>query len=437
MQNRRLRILITSNTPWNDNNSFGSSFSNIFGGNPNYEIANIYCQSGLPDTQVCSRFYRIDERSIIRSILHPKYSSGKEVENCPNTINRDGVFVKKVKVYRWQIMFWVRDLVWATGRWRSSDLDKFIDGFNPDVIFQPIYYQPHIARIGLYAQQRTRVPMIGYISDDNYTLKQFSLSPLFWIDRLVKRRYVKHAIDRCSILYTITEKQRNEYNVLFGNKCKLLYKGGDFSSKFTYEPNDCLRFVYTGNLGMGRWKSLAQIAAAIERENRESVKAQLFIYSATPLTNKMSKKLNRVNTSFCMGTVPSKEVSRLQRDADVLVHVESFELSERYKARLSFSTKIVDYLSCARCIFAVGWSQTGGIEYLSAHNAAIVATDPVQISQKIHEMLQYRGLIKLYAEKSFLCGRRFHRLDEIREGLYRDILQVVDDSRKYGFSGDL
>lgn len=54
----KLRILIVSNTPWDDSNSFGSSFSNIFGGNEHYSIANIYCQQGLPNTQVCSRFFK-------------------------------------------------------------------------------------------------------------------------------------------------------------------------------------------------------------------------------------------------------------------------------------------------------------------------------------------------------------------------------------------
>lgn len=50
--------------------------------------------------------------------------------------------------------------------------------------------------------------MVGYISDDCYTLRQFSLSPLFWIDRLWKRRYVKRAIDECMLLYVITDRQK-------------------------------------------------------------------------------------------------------------------------------------------------------------------------------------------------------------------------------------
>ena len=109
---------------------------------------------------------------------------------------------------RWQIMFWARDAVWATGKWKTPQLDEFIKSVNPDIIFQPIYYSSFVDEVGLYAKKLTGAPMVGYISDDCYTLRQFSLSPLFWIDRLWKRRYVKRAIDECMLLYVITDRQK-------------------------------------------------------------------------------------------------------------------------------------------------------------------------------------------------------------------------------------
>ena len=42
----KIKLLFISKTPWDDNNSFGNSFSNIFGGNDNYEIYNIYLSEG-------------------------------------------------------------------------------------------------------------------------------------------------------------------------------------------------------------------------------------------------------------------------------------------------------------------------------------------------------------------------------------------------------
>ena len=422
----KLRILIVSNTPWDDSNSFGSSFSNIFGGNEHYSIANIYCQQGLPNTQVCSRFFQISERSILQSLRLKKHSSGREVFNVPNVVNRDTVMLKNVTHIRWQIMLWLRDLIWMTGGWKSEALDRFIDDFDPDLIFQPVYFQPHMDRIGLYVRRRTGVPMVGYISDDNYTLRQFSLSPLFWIDRLIKRNYVKRTIDACRILYTITEKQRDEYNRLFGDKCKVLYKGGNFDAKVpNYEPNNPVQLVYTGNLGAGRWETLAEIAACLTRINARGKQVRLSIYSQTDLPANALARLNIPHVSAFRGSIPASEVKNIQRSADILIHVESFQRSERYKARLSFSTKIVDYMESGRCILAVGWAETGGIEYLKQYDAAMIVTDKRQLEMSLECIIADHSLRGRYIANAYQCGIANHRYDRIRNDLYQDIYRIA------------
>lgn len=428
-----MRILIVSNTAWDDSNSFGSSFSNIFGGNDNYEIANIYCQAGSPNTKVCKRFFQISAKGILRSLFTRRNSSGHEVyvdDEHPQTTVELGEKSKSVLNYfkkvRWQWLFWGRDLIWATKKWKSNALDAFIFSFQPDLIFQPIYYSSYIDEIGLYAQRLTNVPMVGYISDDSVTLKHFSLSPFFWIDRFIKRPYVFRAIRRCELLYVITERQRQEYDEIFGKgKCKVLFKGGDFSHQPDYRIHHPLRLVYTGNIGLGRWKTLAKIAAVVENINREGEKAELFIFSATPVTNKMLRQLNRAGASHFMGAVPSNEVPSIQNGADILVHVESFELSERYKARLSFSTKIVDYLAAGRCILAVGWEQTGGIEYLRDNDAAITVTNIYDIQSALETLLSNTNLISEYAHKAFDCGRRNHQIMTIRGRLYEELSHIA------------
>jgi len=429
-----MKILIVSHTPWDDDNSFGNSYSNIFGGNTNYEIANIYCQSGLPNTQVCKRFFQISELKIIRSICKGSRSSGAEVfERKDANVSIDKRFdrcLNTVKILRWQIFFWIRDSIWSTQRWKSKALDDFIDNFNPDLIFQPVYYSSYVGEIGIYAKNRTKKPMVGYISDDNYTLKQFSLSPLFWIDRLIKRRFVKRTIDNCSLLYTITETQRKEYDRIFGKKCKVLRKGGVFDEepqvRTIHAP---IKLAYTGNLGYGRWKTLAMIAKCLQRLNRDRIVAQLTLCSQSPLSPKMKKALNVAGTSFFKGNVPHAQMKHIQADADILVHVESFELSERYRSRLSFSTKIVDYLEAGKCILAVGWGETGAIEYLKSNDAALVATSADELYATLKAVIDKPSMITEYARKGFSCGKKNHRINRVRDSLYDDLLKISNTYR--------
>lgn len=420
-----MKLLILSDVPWNNSNSFGSSFSNIFGGSPEYTIAHIYCKSGLPDSKTASFFFQITEKNIIKSIVS-KISSGKEVFSGDAKQKSDTWITKELKILRWQIFFWGRDLIWATGKWKSVALKKFIIDFNPDIIFLPIFYSSYLNNIGLYIKQLTGRPMVGYISDDCYTLNQFSLSPLFWIDRIIKRRYVKKSIGHCKVLFTITETQKQEYNAIFENKCQVLYKGGSFSS-FRHrktELNNPLKFIYTGNIYAGRWKTLALIGDALAKSSGKGV---LLVYSTTPLSKKDMRCLTASPAVRFMGGIPSTEVKKIQLDADVLVHVESFELKERYKARLSFSTKIVDYMEAGRCILAVGWKETGAIEYLSQYDGAVVITDRKKINSEIQNLVNDPSRILSYGDKGFDLGKRFHQIDKIRTELY-STLQMVSEN---------
>lgn len=432
---KKIKVLIVSLNSWDDNNSFGSSFSNIFGGGDNYEIANIFCENGAPNTVVCRHFFQITAKSILKSLFNRRLSSGKRVyiegEDCTKVASKLSIKESKIlniaKLLRWQILFWVQDLVWATKGWRSKELDLFITDFNPDIIFQPVYFSSYVSEIGLYAKRLTEKPMLGYVSDDCYTYRQFSLSPLFWIDRAIKRQYVKRAIDSCEMLYTITESQKIEYSEIFGIKCKVLFKGGEFaeSSEDRYSANTPLRFVYTGNLGDGRCGSLANLARVLSEINRDRVKAQLFIYSMTILSSSAKRRLNIDHTSFFCGGVPASELPAIQKGADVLIHVESFKLSERYSARLSFSTKIVDYLEARRSILAIGWSETGAIQYLNSHGVAVVVSDKKQMYDKVLELVDTPQLIEEYARRGFECGRENHQIKKIRAGLYQDIRSIL------------
>lgn len=416
-----IKILIISPTPWDDNNSFGNSFSNIFGGNPNYEIANIYLQEGFPNTTVCKRFFQISEKTLIKRIFKPGTPIGIERFNSPGIRNSDSTIMKKAKIFRWQILFWIRDAIWGSGKWKSESLNKFILDFKPDIIFQPIFYEFYVNRIGLYAQKLTKVPMIGYISDDNYTLKQFSLSPLYWIDRLIKRKYVKKAIDQCKLLYVITEQQRKEYNHIFGEKCKVLFKGSDFETLPSYESNSIIKYVYTGNLGSGRWKTLAKLAETIHKQNKDGLKAILEIYSATPLPDKAIKSLSIEGSSYFKGRVDVSCIPAIQSNADVLVHVEPFSLSERYTARLSFSTKIVDYMAAGRAILGIGWECSGGIMYLSENHAASIITDPEKMDEEVEKLTDNIDYRKQLADSAFNLGKRNHKIKDIRSLLYSDL----------------
>ena len=428
-----MRILILSNTAWDNQNSFGSSFSNIFEDMQGIQIANIYCRYGNPNNSVADYYFQITEKSLLKNLKTKSIPSGKQVfaagQGTIQLSDREQTTFDTARKKRWQILFWARDLIWLVGRWCSPQLRAFIDDFKPDLIFQPVYYSNYLTRMALFLKKYTNAPMVGYISDDCYTLRQFSLSPLYWLDRLHKRKKVKKVIQQCELLYVISEIQKRDYEKIFGVPCKVLTKSADFSGEPPVKTkyNEPLQLVFTGNIGTNRWKSLARIAQTLQIINRDGVRAQLRIYTATPVTHKMREELDVDGSSFLMGSVPASEIPRIQSDADMLVHVEALDLKNRLAVRQSFSTKLVDYFKAARPILAVGPHDVASIAHLIENDCALVAETVEQIEAALEAVLADSGKLNDFSENAYACGRAHHDKAVMQQMLQADLNRVIKE----------
>lgn len=429
-----MKILILSNTPWALNNSFGSTFSNFFGGIDGIEIANIYCRYGEPDDSIVSRYFQITEKSLIANLKNKNTPSGKEIfaqqGQSDQLEGSDAKHFGRARKVRLRVFFWARELIWKLGRWKSPQLDEFVDSFKPDLIFQPIYDSFYLDDIAIYLKKHTGAPMVGFIGDDLYTWKQFQLSPLFWIDRLFKRAKVRKVVRLLDKLYVMTETQKKEYDSALGVDCGLLVKNGDFSGSplLKTEFNSPLKLVFTGNISAGRWKQLARIGCALEKINVDGKKAILDVYTLTPMTRAMRRALTVPSISLC-GGIGAGEVARVQNDADILVHVEAFELKYRLAVRLSFSTKVIDYLTRGRCVFAVGPADVGSIEHLAVHNAALCATNKKDIYEKLNSVVCDTSVLNDYAVSGWECGRLCHNSHEVQGAMMNDFNTIIKNCK--------
>ena len=206
----------------------------------------------------------------------------------------------------------------------------------------------------------------------------------------------------------------------------VLTKGADFSlpADVKTQYNDPLQLVFTGNIGLNRWKSLKLIADALKHINADGVKAQLRIYTATPLTKQMEKALNRGESSRIMGSVPASEVAQIQKNADLLVHVEALDLKNRLAVRQLFSTKIVDYLKAARPILAVGPKDVASIDHLIRNDCAIVADNQMELEEKLCAIIANNSVLDDIVQKAYECGRKYHNKQIIQNMLIEDLKTV-------------
>jgi hypothetical protein len=432
--NKHMRILVVSCTAWRDDNNIGNSYTNIFQGLEDIEIAHICCGSGIPNTKFVERHFHISEKNIIKNLLNNHIDCGCEFNSSKledfTPIGNINGFFDFMRNHRLQIFFWVRDIIWSFGNWKSSKLIEFVDSFDADIIFAPFLDTSYLNEMLLFLHKYVKKPIILYAWDDVYTLKQFSLSPLYWMNRFYQRHKLKRIASISSAMYTISDFQKKKYSNIFHMNCNILIKGYGFNSEMNFNKitNDPIKLVFTGNIGHGRWETLAQIGQALQFANKDGMKAHLFIYTMTPMSSKMKKALDIKNSVILMGGVPATEIPKIQKDADILVHVESFHLKEKLIVKFSFSTKLVDYFATAKCIFAVGSIDVASIDYLIKNDAAVVATSQSEILGKIKLLVQNTNLIKEYNEKAWDCGKRNHQIDEIQQRLYKDLRELCDGS---------
>ncbi len=424
------KVLIITRNGWNSNCT-GNTLSNFFEGWPKEKIANAFFRAENIDNNVCTEYYKVTEYELVKKFFCKK-NIGKHIkdykveENVVSASEIDDTNITKsyysfFSKHRWNAVIWLRDILWGFNGWKNKKYDDFLEDFSPDVIYMPCYDSVYMHRILRYTAKKTGARVVMFTGDDTYTLKQFSLSPLFWMNRFINRYTMRKSLKITETLFVISELQKTEYDKIFKRDCVILRKGGNFNLDFS--PKDDyklpIKLVYTGNIHLGRWKTLAKLVDAIKEINSDGKKLEIDIYSLSSKSNKMIQALNVDGCSKLMPPATDLEIKQALEDADILVFVEPFELKERLKWRLSFSTKIVDYLSSSRAILAIGPENLSSMDFLKRNDAAFCVNSCSELKSKLEYILNTSGIIDDYAKKAWKCGNKNNRIEDTKETLYK------------------
>ena len=431
MKTRLPKVLVVGINAWRED-ATSHTLKNIFSCWDPERLAHIYTRSELPDTAVASRFFQICETEVLRSVFKPWKCVGGEV-SCNDAPDTDIVLQEHErysKAHRRSsaILPLLREFVWLLGHWRTRNLKRFVDDFNPDLLFIPIYPVVYMGWLQRLVIRLTQKPFVCYLADDNYSYESCS-GVLRYFHRFWLRRNVKWLSTHCKEMFVIVEKEKEEADALFGTDSKILTKGIDFSER-PYVQKDInypIKFVYTGSLIIGRDKTMALIADAINKVNAEAgkLKATLDIYSGDEPMPEVMKRLN-TGASRHNGLLPRAEVDGVQKNADVVVFAEALHGKESNIARLSFSTKITDYLSNGKCVLAVGKESIAPIDYFLRNDSALVASSEQAIYDTIKFMCDNPESISIYSRKAYECAVKNHEKEMIDRRFCETMLNAIE-----------
>ena len=430
---RNIRVLTISMNAWNDNvmNTLPTLFQDCDPDN----IYAIYCRTEIPNTKRCNNFLSISEINVVRKFFHRKIESCQRVGSGGYVADNKIVDIEsKVRLLYKKVdnglFSLIRDLLWTKRTWKEDVLEKFVDSSKADKIFVNVSSSIHTNKIALWATKRLNVPVILMFGDDNLTYKASPKNLFALLHRYLIRKFVFKLIEHSSKVFVISPKMKVEYDKLLGIKTEILTKPITIKDVKPLSQNtekNEIRMLYCGNLLYGRDEVLLKLIEALNRYEY-SRNVHLDIYTHTNLS---SKKRRRFNTRHsAIHPVVSREVLiDLIDSSDVLVFPESSKPRHRRTTRLSFSTKLTDYLGSGKLIFAIGSENVASMDYLIKNNAAIFANDNVNSIYKVCVEIVSGNRYDEYINSAQRCVINNHELKSIlnrfNNALLEDCKRVI------------
>lgn len=421
------RVLIVTVNPLSSTSNNGKTFASFFEGYPKECIAQLYFHREIPTSNVCDNYYKISDEDIINNIL-------KRSENIGGKVYREAIVERLIpeninnKLKKSSMARFARSLLWKSLELERGDVRRWLDNFNPEIIFfcggDANYLYTNVLKIS----KNYNAKIIYYITDD-YVIPYFTFHIFDSINRIWTRKVFKKICSNSSLVLTIGDKMSRVYKEKYGVESKkimnLVKIEANKIKNTNFKKND-LKFVYTGGLHSNRWKTLSLIGESLERLDRQGIKAKLEIYSQDKPEDKILKQINNKNYSKFCGSLDEHGVKKVLNEADVLVHVESFDPHNKIVTYLSISTKIPEYMSMGKCIVAIGPHEVASMEYIKENDFGyvITSTETKEIDNIIKEIILNPDKRKAYIERALVTVKQNHDAEVKRKEFQQSIINL-------------
>ncbi|MBR6601887.1 MAG: hypothetical protein IKK87_08610 [Bacteroidaceae bacterium] len=420
-----MRILTISVNAWSNTIATGNTFSNFFSNiSEKDEIANIYCRNEKIDNNICSRYFRITEREILKSLLHFKpvgvsFSRDEIPEISVSdlsilaTNNSQGNALRKKRP---ALLLLARELIWSINTWRNKKLKKFLDDFKPDIIYMHGHGNWYTHNILWFCKKYTGAKLALFSGDDVYAYHRAAPLQLFY--HWILRRKLKRSFTESDIVFGGSPQLCKEYSAIFNREIHPLYKVcTNLKKPNLRKRNYPLHAVYCGNLLYGREQVLSEIAKQIRLINSEEVKFQMHIYTGNPLSDEYKELLNDGVNCIYEGQKPFTEIVKVLDECDFSILAESFEPKDIKRTRLSFSTKIIDYMEADSALLCIGPSNIGSIDYVRTSGIGFFIHNTSEFAECVSKVLSNPELIDVSIKNKYEYALKHHSKSILRQSL--------------------
>ncbi len=426
------KLLVLSAESWDDTNSGGNTYSNLFSGLDNVEFSNIFCRTSVPNNRICEHYFRITDKMLLKYALSPskigtrfeysfsrKDNTQKKVDNA----DKEKKLIFFIHKYNLKFAYFLEGMLWRFKGWQNKKLDEFLQEQNPDIIF--CFAIPTVQKAMLidYVKKKTGAKLVLMIVD--HVCRDFFFSDGKKGKARAKR--MQKILSAGDKIYAITDELKDTYSRQFNVDISVLRKACTFDTEIRQSIGDPIKMVYAGNLHYGRLDILAKLAENIKRINANGEKILLDIYSATPISEDDEARLQIPGASVFHGARLFDEIKELLSDADIVLHVESFEPQQVKIVKYSFSTKITDALESGRNFMCIGPSGISSVEYAKRIPGATVIDNLDDIGSALNELVSNKESLLYKMQKTREFALKNHSSDVILPEFYNQLLSLLQE----------
>jgi len=424
-----MKVLIVSRNTWDDSAGISSTLSNLFEEFEPNDVAHLYIETKQPNTRHCNHFYQISEFGLIKRLYKWNYKTGHAFDADGKLFVDESAAAKEestfsyVRGHRSFFLSIAREILWLLNGWRTKELRRFLVDFNPDVVWFDGSPLVLMNRLYQYVLKVTKKPAAIFLMDDVYTYEScgsFSQKVYkFWL-----RKHVRRVVKSCKKVFVISPKMKREYDKIFEINSTILTKGitpiQDYSVPEVHKP---IRLVYLGQIMYGRLDTIVQIVNALQGINKDGVKVEFSIYTNNEISLEIRDIWQSLPYVHVEKPVPYSEVPNVICQNDILLFVESFQKDQKRVARLSFSTKITDYLASGKCIMGIGPADIAPIEYLREEDAAIIVSDLSEVENVLSGLSE--ETVRAYAQKAYELGVKNHSKELVHKTITEGLQSIA------------
>lgn len=381
------KVLVVSNNSFSKIDSNGRTLGNLFLGWPKVKLAQFCVSTEGPYWEVCENYYCISDKEMLSAFKHFKRAKGRIIEKKKDEGERVSTGVNgRLKTATTSL---IRHFIWSCGRWKSKELLRWVDSFNPDAVLIQSGDTAFMLSIARRISRERSIPLLMFNTEGFCFFQKDWMRQDIWsccsfpIYKYILRRETRRTMKRVVYAIHLNQFLKDDFDTAYGVPSEVVYTSSDFKRVEKGFNANNPQIVYLGNFGFNRPVSL-QIVAKVLQSINPSFKIDVY---GKPRTDYQKNILENSDGIVFHGQVSYEEVKGIMRKADILLHVEGLDEKVQESLRYGFSTKIADSLSSGIPFLLFSRPEIACAQYIRNTGAGWFASNEDELRQQLNMIL--------------------------------------------------